>query len=472
MTRFQRRTVIVLLTGVLTAAVAPQALALIEGGAGNNPIRDPGWPDGAAALINHPGRIAYWVGPPFGGGQWHAECRGDSKALSAVLAGFARLDVKSKRVILHDGVGNSFWLNPNDEPAKRANAKMDWSFTVWQKGSWEQLRKLPADFNPIDPKDAANGPPAQLDVYTGGNVDWDDVNVPKGLTIVDQRLEAHGFTVADGIVLDGKVMDLAANEPLTAKVMLQRVEPQPKGGYQYPVVTETLADAKGRWLLKNVAEGWYRVVVESPGYLTRVAGYAKFSDQPRWQAYETGLARVGPVAGRVTDDAGKPLADVQVRFGNVAIEGRRYDTPGDNTVKTDKQGRFRAEQVPIGKATIWVHKPGYVRPGLGEPITTPKSDVELRMIKAARLEVTVDFTGTKRPEAYIVQMEPEGGSKIGSYGGSGNINAKNQMTFDTVPPGNYIITGRPNPGSTNQEADPLIVQLKGGETTKVTLQAK
>src|SRR5262245_58095034 len=106
-------------TLVATLIVAAPAFALITGGEGNLPLNDPGWPAGAAAIFNHMARVAWWEGPPFGGGQWHAECRGDAQALSAVLADFARLDVKRKRIIVHDGVGHSFWLNPNREPAKR-----------------------------------------------------------------------------------------------------------------------------------------------------------------------------------------------------------------------------------------------------------------------------------------------------------------------------------------------------------------
>src|SRR3954453_13643380 len=112
---------------VLAAALAvPQrpALALIMGGTGNDPIHDPGWPRGAAAIFNDPARVAWWEGPPFGGGQWHAECRGDAKTFSAVLADFARLDVKSRRVVVHDGIGRSFWLNPNHDPAKEAAAQI------------------------------------------------------------------------------------------------------------------------------------------------------------------------------------------------------------------------------------------------------------------------------------------------------------------------------------------------------------
>src|SRR5262249_25451991 len=146
---------------------------------------------------------------------------------------FARLESRNKRVILHDGVGHSFWLNPNGEPAKEAAARIDWAFMVWQPANWERLRRLPADLNPTGARDAKPGLPARIDVYTGGGLRWPDVTVPKGLDVDDQRLEGHGFTIADGIVLEGKVTDLATGKPVAARVRLERIEPQRTGGYRY-----------------------------------------------------------------------------------------------------------------------------------------------------------------------------------------------------------------------------------------------
>ena len=226
-------------------------------------------------------------------------------------------------------------------------------------------------------------------------------------------------------------------------------------------------------MLKKAPAGWVRVVVEADGFVPRVAGYARFDDQPRWQSYDCGLARPATVSGRVTDDAGKPLADVDVRLDNVQPEsGGRYESPLEYTFKTDAEGRFRAEQVPGGTATIWLHKPGYCRPGLGLPIATPKDDVELQMMKSASVRVTVDFTGKERPAGYMVSIAPEGGEVVGSYGGSGNIDARNQMTFEIVPPGRYVLRGRPNPGSDAEETGPVTVDLKGGQAAEVTLKAK
>jgi hypothetical protein len=454
----------------LSLVVVLEAHALIEGGTGNTPLRDPGWPKGAAAIFNHPGRVAYWVGPPFGGGQWHSECRGDVKALNAVLADFAKIDAKVKRVVVHDGVGHSFWLAPNREPAKLAAAKIDWMFIVWEPSTWERLRKLPTDLNPAAPTDSS--PPVQLDVFTA-NIKWADMIVPNGIEIRDQRMEAHGYTPADGLVLEGIVRDLSNKQPISATIKIEKVEPQKKGGYNYPVVTETKTDQNGRWVIKKAPTGWVRIVGSADGFAPRVVSYQRYDEQPRWQQFDAGLARGGAVSGRVVDDEGKPLADADVRLGNVTPQGGgRYQSPNDYEAKTDADGRFRIEPVPVGNVAIWVHKSGYVRPGLGQSVKTPSEDVELRMGKSASVRVVIDFTGKERPTGYMVRIAPEGGEKIGSYGGSGDINAEGVMSFKDMPPGKYIIRGRPNPGSDPEETEPLTVDLKGGEVREVTIKAK
>jgi hypothetical protein len=86
--------------------------------------------------------------------------------------------------------------------------------------------------------------------------------------------------------------------------------------------------------------------------------------------------------------------------------------------------------------------------------------------------VTVAFAAVARPEGYIVHIAPTGGERIGSWGGSGNIDAKNQITFKDVPPGRYELYGMPNPGSEKQKTDLVTVDLQGGKTTDVGLIAK
>jgi hypothetical protein len=459
----------------IAALYSPAAFALITGGEGSEPISDPGWPTGAAAVFNHPTRVAYWVGPPFGGGQWHAECRGDAVALSRVLDDFAKIDAKQNRIVVHDGVGSSFWLNPNGDPNKKADAQIDWRFMVWQQDSWNRLREMPVELVPPDVTAAEDGPPAEIDVWVGDNIRWADVTVPKGVEVIDERLEAHGFSEADGVVVEGTATDAVTKQPVAARMKLERIEPQAKGGYKYTNAAEATANEQGRWVLKNAPAGWYRIVIEGEGYVPRVAGHIRIENEaePRWQSFSAALARPASVFGRVTDEDGAPLADVDARLGDFVVEDTgRYEASEEYTIKTDDDGRFEFNDVPTGKTTVWIRKSGYCRPGLGPPITTPTKDVRLSMMKSAQLRVSVDFSKTARPADYIIQIEPEGGSKVGSWGGSGSINGENQMIFSDVPPGRYVLEGRPNPSSESEVTEPVTVDLKGGETTEITLSAK
>ena len=94
------------------------------------------------------------------------------------------------------------------------------------------------------------------------------------------------------------------------------------------------------------------------------------------------------------------------------------------------------------------------------------------MMRSAQARVTVDFARTIRPQGYIVEIEPEAGAAVETWGGSGNIDANNQISFNDVPPGRHVLKGHSNPYTANQISKPLAVNLKVGQTTEVTLSAK
>ena len=447
------------------------AWALITGGEGNDPVADPGWPKDAAAVFNTKSRVAYWEGPPFGGGQSHAECRGETEAFQTVLDDFAKIDTPFKRVVLHDGIGRSFWLNPNREKDKIEKAKIDWIFMVWQSESRKRQRQLPVGMSSVGKRDPVVL--AQLDVYTGGSIRWTKVKVPEGLDVIDQRLEAHGFTLDDGVVLEGKVVDVETRNPMKATLELQKIEPQKEGGYRYTKLFEAPTDPEGRWVVKKAPQEWCRLVLTADGYASRVIGYAQYDNEPKWAEHNSELAKPGAVSGRVVDSRGGPLAEATVRIDNVDVKNvGGYEIPDESIAKTDAEGRFSFVSIPISTATVRVYKPDYVRPGLGLTIEVPASNLKLEMQAAAKVKVTVDFSVAKRDGQYLVHIEPEGGEKIGSWGGSGQIDANNIIAFENVPEGKYVVYGRPNPGSTNQNTDKMTINLKGGETSDVTLTAR
>lgn len=446
------------------------ASALIEGGEGNSPFPDPGWPQGAATVFNVAARAAYWEGPPFGGGQSHAECRGDAKQFSVVLADFAKIAAKKKRIILHDGVGQSFWLNTNGDAAKKEAAKIDWVFVVWEQRSWNQFQKLPINLRAPTPDDGQAEPAVQIDVYTGGSIKWSDVVIPKGIDVIDERLEAHGYKTSDGTVLEGTTTDLKG-KPLDGEMDLQLIEPG-NGGYDYTSVEKVRADAKGYWVLKHAPGRWYRVVARAKGFVPRVMGYAAFDGAPGWHFYKGALSAPAAISGRVVDDAGKPLADVEVSLDDIVCNDEVYKTLDSLEMKTDADGKFQIADVPIGSTRVFVRKQGYCRPGLGESIDTPADKLKLTMAPSAQIHVAVDFANSKRPEGYIVEIEPEGGNVVGSWGGSGNIDGNNEITFSNAPAGKYFIWGHPNPSSGKDNTPQIMIDAKGGATVDVVLKVK
>ena len=89
------------------------------------------------------------------------------------------------------------------------------------------------------------------------------------------------------------------------------------------------------------------MVIEADGFIPRVAGYAQFDEQPRWHSYECGLSRPASVSGRITDDAGQPLADVDVQLHDVMTDvGGRYESPHEYSFKTDAAAAFVRTRFP------------------------------------------------------------------------------------------------------------------------------
>ncbi|AMV21091.1 carboxypeptidase-like regulatory domain-containing protein [Planctomyces sp. SH-PL14] len=462
-----------LLLAAIVLGITSPASALILGGEGNDPINDPGWPAGAAAVFNTESRIAYWEGPPFGGGQYHAECRGNAAVFNLVLEDFAKIEAKTKRLVVHDGEGASFWLNTNSAPEKKAAAVTDWTFIVWVPANWQRQRKLPVGFRPPDVLPDREEPPVQIDVYTGGRIIWSDVVVPEGIEVVDERLEAHGFKPSDGTVLEGIVTAADGGKPVAATISIEEMESNPKGGYLYTEKTKATTDATGRWVVKNCPPGRIRLVARADGHAPRVLGHRQVTDEPRWASLPTSLAKSATITGQVVDGDGKPLEGVKVRLDQVSAgDGMQYEIPDDREFVTAADGRFKAEALPRGTAALWTWKEGYCKLGLAQPMKTPAEDVVLKMFPAAEVTITVPEDLLPTSGGYIVNMVPKGGEAVGKWSGSGNIDGDRKMVFRNVPPGEYRITGRPNPGSANDETPPVAVDLKGGEKTEVTLKPK
>ncbi len=449
---------------ILFATLPQTALGMIRGDKGNSLIPDPGWPKGAAKVFNSPHRIAWWEDPPFGGGRWHSECQGDNEKLSQVIEDLSKTQSVKTRIVVHSGVERSFWLDPNREQVGNRAIEVDWVFVVWQKSSWDFQKNLPNHISALR-NDKSTEPIAELHVYTGGLVDWPNIKVPAGIETIDNRLESHGFSSKDGRVVEGSIRDFETDKPLSASVSLESLDPS-TGEREHKVTLETLCKASGDWHFKAIPLGQYRIVARIDGYVPVCVARLSVDGQPRWERYDIKMKQSESIRGRAVDDKGHGLGDAHIRL--VDLE---YEAIDQYVVKSDAAGAFEFKNVPKGQAMARVSLAGFYSPGNGTKLTVPSERNELILFPAGEIQIEVLFS-SPRQTPYIVEMTDASGKGVGKWGGSGNINDENQIVFKNIPPGNYLVSGQPNPGSKDQRTETVSVEIVGGQVKGLELDAK
>jgi hypothetical protein len=180
---------------VVVFVFASPAFAVVTGGK-DAPIKDRGFPNGSLPLANLKTRIAWWEGPPFGGGQYHFEYSGRTADLQRAIDLFAKVDSKRKQVVVSEGVQTSFWLDIQDKEKKHA---IDWQFVVWVPKNWQHLSNARAGHLP--PGEEGDSPMTVLNIFVTDRIKWKSLRIPKSLRVVDERLEANGIAADQGAAL-------------------------------------------------------------------------------------------------------------------------------------------------------------------------------------------------------------------------------------------------------------------------------
>jgi hypothetical protein len=471
-----------LLTAVLTLLLTSSVHALITVGKGNDPVTDRNWPAGALDVANLKSRVGWYEGPPFGGGQWAFLYRGDTAALQAALDLFAKTNTPELTLVIHEGPGESPFLR-DENAAPGATGTFDWSFTVWDPRSFHHLYNNPNTvFSAGDPNGnfrRGTVEPPRIDVFVsaGGGIDWARVTVPANLKVADERASANGYKPAAGSVLRGVVYDLVTSKPIAGASVVVAKHAGKGDEHNYADVASAKSGADGRFELTNVPPGGYRVHATADGYARRALGYETFRNDTL-KEYVVRLAPPAALAGTVVDTDGKPVKGVTVRADSVmGPDGNGYRLPARAEATTDDAGAFSIAGLPQGGyCQTHARATGYsMLDVLAVRALAAPEPLRLRMTRAGTIKAKVVAPGGgPLTQTYMVQVEPEGGSKVGSWGGSGNVAADGTMAFANVPPGKYAITFRPNPGPVVQGKDPneRLIEVKGGQTVDVEFTSK
>ncbi len=457
------------------------SIALIMTGKGNDPVNDAGWPAGALAVANLKSRIGWWEGPPFGGGNWNFQYRGDTASFTEALAAFAAIRTPVLELVIHDDSGESPFLK--DEAKADADTQYDWSFSVWVPANWHRLYNNPKSFFGADqPQFRQPVDPPRLDLHLrAGGVDFSKIKIPPNIRVKDERASAVGLKVEGGAMVRAEFFDMATGKPISGAHLIVARLPEGKANKAdaYDTIADTVSDADGRALAEKISAGNVRISVTAAGYAPRLLGYDQLGERS-FRTYSVSLAKASSQSGIVVDADGKPVKGVQVRADSlIALDGRGYpppDSPNPRSTLTDETGRFTLAGLPAGHATLNARADGYY---FGDIFTLHEipapAEIRLKVSRACKVHVAVTDKAGKPLSTFenatvMVEIHPKDGAGIGKWSGSGNVAPDGTIDFTGMPAGEYRLTTRPNPGSTARDyASEKLVTLTPGANVTVTM---
>ncbi len=457
------RYLLFVVTSLTFAASCPASVPIINGVKGNRPTVDHDWPAGTLPLANLEIRLGWWEGPSFGGGQYHFLYRGDTKKFADALDKFGKIIAPRKELIIREGEKHSFWLKEKDKPKA---SRVDWRFIVCTPSNWYQLYNdrestFLADQIPHFRQPLA---PPKLEVYLTGTIDWSKIKVPAGVTVIDERLSSVGLTKDAGAVVRGAVFDMQTSKPIpNATIQLKPRDATMK-------LTSGATDQRGNFDLRKVPPGTYGIVVRADGYVARRVGYEEIGPLTLLRFENVQLVKGMEFTGKVADSLGSPVPEANVRLsGNIAMNGLGYQLADLPETKTDKNGAFVFESVPPGYCHVSTRKRGYS--SVGSAFAKKIVDgMTVSMEIAGMLRVRVRYPNNEMPTGdHIVEVTPEGGNVVGSWGGSARINARGEKIFRNVPPGKYTVSAYPNPRNGNTKYPSQVVEFDGKKAKSVEL---
>jgi hypothetical protein len=125
-----------------------------------------------------------------------------------------------------------------------------------------------------------------------------------------------------------------------------------------------IADAQGRFVIRNVPPGSYALVLQAPGYVISAYGHQRPGGLTRELVLEADQHvtdvvikawKNGVITGTVLDEAGEPAVDVSVRALRQSFSGgHRVFEAGFATTRTDDRGEYRLTDLQPGDYIVAV----------------------------------------------------------------------------------------------------------------------
>jgi hypothetical protein len=169
--------------------------------------------------------------------------------------------------------------------------------------------------------------------------------------------------VSEKCTLEGRVVNAATGEPLgKTSIMLTRSEPsRPASGL--PQIFGTTTDASGRFAMKDLDPGGYRIKVTRSGFVGTEYGAKKLTGSGTVVTLAPGkalkdidirLTPHGVVAGRIVDEDGEPVVSGSVQLLKLQYTNGKKQLQPSAVATTNDLGEYRAFGAAPGKYYISV----------------------------------------------------------------------------------------------------------------------
>ena len=174
----------------------------------------------------------------------------------------------------------------------------------------------------------------------------------------------------EGIVVDRQMLPVAGAE------VIAFWEPPPMA-YQSSQLPRTNTDASGKFIIRNLAPGGYRVTVSATGYASQIygkktagnTGPASGTVLTLGAGQSVGeitviLTTASTISGRVVSSNGEPLTGINVNAVRAAYDssGIKSFVSASGGTQTDDRGEYRIAGVAPGSYYLRAATPGYSVP--------------------------------------------------------------------------------------------------------------
>ena len=314
---------------------------------------------------------------------------------------------------------------------------------------------------------------------------------------------------AGSAIVRGRVLAGDTGRPLR-RVRITLASP---GLGREPRITSTGLD--GRYEIADLPAGRYTLRAERGGYLTLRYGQTRPLEQGSPLDVREGetveradftLPRAGAIAGRVVDELGEPISDVQVFAMRTAYwQGRRRLVPaGTSVARTDDAGEYRVSGLMPGTYLVmavlrdtWTVRQGNVEQTFGyAPTYAPSTavaaeaqrvtlgvgqragpiDLSLVAGRAANISgIATDASGRPLAGRFVGLGRQVTGPESGAFmsAGTSSIAADGSFSIKNIPPGQYSLRVQaPAAGAapnTPPEMAVMPITVDGVDLTNVTL---